>query len=270
MPQADAPSSSRLHPATELLLLASALLVIFGVPSPLVPMTIIVLTLIGVVLSARARVSHWLLAQLILNGPTLLAILLVQAFYAPAREGTVLFELGPAAVAVEGLAIALQLWLRVTALVGVCALFAFGTDSARSFDGMIALRAPLSLAYIVSASLTLVPLTRSRIGEAIDARAARGWDTTALLTRLRLIPGILTGLVITAIAQLDQRHDALVQRGFGKTSRPALARCYPDGRLQRLLRWVVPAASITLVVASVAGWAGLPQMTDLLGELVEG
>lgn len=270
MPPAEQPSRSRLHPATELLLLASALLVIFGIPSPLVPVIIIALTLIGVLMSSRARISHWLLAQLVINAPTLVAILLVQAFYAPAREGTVLFEWGPAAVAVEGLAIALQLWLRVTAMVGVCALFAFGTDSARTFDGMIALRAPLSLAYIISASLTLVPLVRSRISEAFDARAARGWDTTRLRTRLKLLPGILTALVITAITQLDQRHDALVQRGFGMTSRPVLARAYPNGKLQRAVRWVVPLGSLALVVASVAGWVAVPRMTDLLGDLVEG
>ena len=266
----DEVSRSRLHPATELVLLATALLVVFGVPSPLVPVAVILLTLVSVLLSRRTRLTHWLLTQLVLNGPTLLAILIVQAFYAPAREGTVLFELGPAAVAVEGLAIALQLWLRITALVGVCALFAFGSDSARAFDGLIVLRAPLSVAYIVSASLTLVPLVRDRIIEALNARAARGWDTTRLRVRLRLLPGVLTTLVLTAITQLDQRHDALLQRGFGRTSRPAPARTYPDGALQRTIRWVLPVVCIGWVAASVAGWVTVPRMTDLLGDLVEG
>lgn len=256
-----------LHPATELVLLLCGLLLVYGIPSPLVPAAVLLCATAGAAVSARVSFGRWLLALVVLAGPMLVMVTIIQGLFYPGEEVTVLWDAGPAAVTVEGLAVALQLWLRVAAMIAVCALFAFSSDSARVFDGMLRLRLPLNLAYVCSAAMSLIPLLRRRTAEALSARSARGWDTGRLGTRLRLMPGILAGLFTSSLVQLDQRHDTLTQRGFGRSPTTAPLQDHPDGGAQRLLRWGAPALAVALVAASLAGLLPLPSASDLLGGL---
>ncbi len=258
------PRPRGLHPATELILLLSGLLLVYGIPSPLVPAAVLLCAAAGAAVSARAGFGRWLLTLVVLAGPMLVMVTIIQGLFYPGEDVTVLWEAGPAAVTVEGLAVALQLWLRVAAMIGVCALFAFSSDSARVFDGMLRLRLPVSVAYVCSAAMSLIPLLRRRTAEALSARAARGWDTARLGTRLRLMPGILAGLFTSSLVQLDQRHDTLAQRGFGQSPRPAPLQEHPDGGAQRLLRWGAPVMAGALVAASLADLLPLPSASDLL------
>ena len=253
-----------LHPATELVLLASALLLIYGIPSPLVPAVILAAAVVAAGASPRIRFRSWASVFAVLAAPMLLMVGIIQGLFYPGDTLEVLASWGPAALTVEGLSVALQLWLRVAAMIAVCALFAFGSDSARTFDGMIALRAPLGIAYVCATALSLVPLLRAQVSRALEARSARGWDTTRLRTRVRLLPGILGGLVTASLVQLDQRHDTLEQRGFGRAKRPAAVQDHADGAVQRVVRWVAPLISIALVVLSVAGVLHLPTGSALL------
>lgn len=257
----------RLHPATELVLLGCALLLVYGVPSPLIPAAVLLCTVVGAAASGRVRFRSWLLTLVVLAGPMLIMVGIIQGLFYPGEQAQVLAEFGPAAVTVEGLALAIQLWLRVAAMVAVCALFAFGSDPSRAFDGLLALRLPLSLAYVCAAALSLIPLAQHRVRSALAARSARGWDTSRFLVRLRLLTGVLTGLLVSAITQLDQRHDALNQRGFGHALRPTPAQFYPQGAAQSGLRWGAFVGSLALVAASLAGVLPLPSATDLLGAL---
>lgn len=263
-----------LHPATELVLLLCGLLVVFGIPSPLVPAAVLLCAAACAVLSSAVSLRRWLLTVAVLAGPMLIMVGLIQGLFYPGQEVTVLWSAGPAAVTAEGLAVALQLWLRVAAVIAVCALFGFSSDSARVFDAMTRLRLPLSIAYVCSAAMSLIPLLRHRTADALASRSARGWDVTRLCVRLRLLPGILGGLFTSVLVQLDQRHDTLTQRGFGRCPRPAPLQDHHDAGAQRLLRWAAAVLSTGLVAASVAGVLVLPTAGDLLGlmgiELVEG
>lgn len=257
----------RLHPATELVLLGCALLLVYGIPSPLVPAAVLVCAVAGAAVSPRVRFRSWLLTLLVLAGPMLVMVGIIQGLFYPGTDVQVLAEFGPAAVTVEGLALAVQLWLRVAAMIAVCALFAIGSNPSRAFDGLLTLRVPLALAYVCAAALSLIPLAQHRVRAALAARAARGWNTEKLSVRLRLLTGVLTGLLVTAITQLDQRHDALAQRGFGMTPRPSPAQFYPQGAAQHGLRWGAVVGALLLVGTSLAGLLPLPSATDLLGVL---
>ncbi|GAA1112018.1 energy-coupling factor transporter transmembrane component T family protein [Nesterenkonia jeotgali] len=257
----------RLHPATELVLLGCALLLVYGVPSPLIPAAVLLCATAGAGVSPRVRFRRWLLTLVVLAGPMLVMVGIIQGLFYPGEQAEVLAEFGPAAVTVEGLALAIQLWLRVAAMVAVCALFAFGSDPSRAFDGLLRLRVPLSLAYVCAAAMSLIPLAQHQVRAALAARSARGWDTGRLPVRVRLLTGVLTGLLVSAITQLDQRHDALAQRGFGEAPRPTPAQHYPGGAVQRGLRWGAVVGSGLLVGASLAGLLPLPSATDLLGVL---
>ena len=252
-----------LHPATGLVLLLCALVLIYGIASPLVPVTVLLAAAIGAVRSPTGF-GRWAVTLAVLSGPMLVMVGIVQGLFYPGDSATVLGEWGPVSVTVEGVAIALQLWLRVAAMIGVCALFALGTDSARAFDGLRRLRIPLGIAYVCATSMSLVPLVRDRTRQSLAARAARGWDTARLGTRIRLMPGIIGSLLTAALVQLDQRHDTLTQRGFGSTPRPAPLQDRPDPPFERAIRWAAPVCTVALVAGSISGVLPLPGASDII------
>ena len=261
------PASAALHPATELILLVCALVLTYGVPSPLVPVALLVIAAGAAARSPRIRFRRWFATVAVLAVPMLVMVGIIQGLFYPGENLEVLWRWGAAAVTVEGLSVALQLWLRVAAMIAVCALFAFGSDSARTFDGMIRLRLPLGIAYVCATALSLIPVLREQVSRALAARAARGWNTARLRTRVRLMPGIIAGLLSASLVQLDQRHDTLEQRGFGRSTRPAELQDHHDGAAQRLLRWGAPIATALLVGASLAGVLPAPTASEILGVL---
>ncbi|MCI2267017.1 energy-coupling factor transporter transmembrane component T family protein [Sediminivirga luteola] len=251
------------------MLLACAMLLVYGVASPLMPAAVLLLSAAAALCSPRVRLRSWLLGMLVLAGPMLLVVGVVQGLFYPG-PAEVLWSWGPARLTAEGAAVAAQLWLRVAAMVSVCLVFALSADAGRVFDALIVLRLPLGLAYVCAAAVGMVPRLRQRLGDTLAARAARGHDTGRLGVRLRLLGGIAAGLLLSSLTDLDQRHDALVQRGFGTARRPAPWRRYPYGRLQRTLRWALPALSLAVVAASIGGWLPLPAASDLIPALAAG
>ncbi|WP_169251995.1 energy-coupling factor transporter transmembrane component T [Brevibacterium sp. 'Marine'] len=255
----------RLHPATEIVILFSSLLLVFGVPSPVAPMAVIVATVLTVVVSPALRLRSWALGVAVLCLPTLFVLVIVQGFFYPGAEVHVLWEAGPAHLSVEGLSIAIQIWLRVAALIGLCALFGLGTDSARLFDGLRMLRLPDSIAYVCASAIGLIPLIGARTRHVIEARKARGWATQHWRVRMRLLPGIVTGLFTSVLIEVEQRHEVLEQSGLGANSRRVELHDYHTGRGQGLLRLTIAVLAVGLVAASVAGVLPLPDSSQLIG-----
>lgn len=258
-------SGRRWHPATELIVLVCSLLLVFGIPSPVVPIAIIIGTFAAVLISPSVRLQTWLIGLAVLCLPTLFVVTVVQGLFYPGTEVSVLWSLGPAHLSVEGLLIAGQIWLRVTALVALCAFFGLGADSARLFDGLRSLRLPASVAYICASAIGLIPLIRTRTTQIMEARAARGWDVDRWSVRVRLLPRIVTGLFTSVLVEVEGRHDVLEQRGLGASGHPVPLQDHLDGRVQTLLRRGVPVLTIVLVVCSVAGVLPLPTAEALIG-----
>jgi energy-coupling factor transport system permease protein len=237
-----APSGRRLHPATEIVLLLSCLLLVFGIPSPVVPTVIILATLFTVTLSPVVRLRSWAVGVGVLCLPTLL-VLVVQGFFYPGTEVHVLWEAGPAHLSVEGLSIAVQIWLRVSALIGLCALFGLGTDSARLFDGLRRLRMPDSVAYVCASAIGLIPLIGTRTRQVIEARKARGWAADDWSVRLRLLPGIVVGMFTSVLIDVEQRHEVLEHSGLGTSGPGVELQDHRGGKEQALVRILVVVVS---------------------------
>ncbi|WP_166971142.1 energy-coupling factor transporter transmembrane component T family protein [Brevibacterium atlanticum] len=255
----------RLHPATEIVILSAGLLLVFGIPSPVVPIAVIVATVLAVASSPAVRLRSWALGVGVLCLPTLLVLIIVQGLFYPGANAHVLWVAGPAHLSVEGLSIAVQIWLRVTALIGLCALFGLGTDSARLFDGLRRLRLPDSIAYVCASAIGLIPLIGTRTRNVIEARRARGWATGRWRVRMRLMPGIVTGLFTSMLIEVEQRHEVLEQSGLGTQGRTVELHDHHDSRRQGLFRLLIPVLVVGLIACSVAGVLPLPDTVQLIG-----
>ena len=264
----DAPTMTgrRLHPATEIIVLFSGLLLVFGIPSPVVPAGVIVASCCAAGVSTTVSVRSWAVGVAVVCLPTLLVLILVQGFFYPGTEVHVLWQYGPAGLTVEGLSIAAQIWLRVTSLVGLCAVFGLGTDAARLFDGLRRLRLPVGVAYVCASVIGLIPLVVARTRQVIEARKARGWATERWRVRVRLLPGIVVGLFTALLITVEQRHEVLEQSGLGATGTVVELQDHRDGAGQALMRVCVPVLVLGLLGASVAGGLPLPSASQLIGE----
>lgn len=258
-------STRRWHPATEIVVLGCMLLLVFGIPSPAVPILVIGATTIAVVFSPRASAATWLSGVATVCLPTLIVVTIVQGLFYPGEDVRVLWGFGPAQLTIEGLAIAIQIWLRVTALVALCAFFGLGTDSARLFDGLRALRAPASVAYVCASTIGLIPLIRTRTRQILDARASRGWAVDRWSVRIRLVPTIVSTLFTSALVEAEQRHDVLEQRGLGDSHHVVPLQDHSDSAGQRLMRRGGPVLTCIIVVGSLAGVLPLPSAADMIG-----
>ncbi len=255
----------RLHPATEMVILACSLLLVFGVPSPIVPVIILACSLVTVMVSPAVRPRTWAMTVGLLCLPTLVVLIIVQGLFYPGIEVHVLWQVGPARLSVEGLSIAVQIWLRVSSLIGLCVLFGLGTDSARLFDGLRRLRLPPAVAYVCASAIGLIPLIGARTRHIIEARQARGWATDSWRVRIRLLPGIVVGLVTAILLTVDQRHEVLEVSGLDSSPSTVDLQDHTDGTGQRLLRILTPLVTFGLVVASVIGVLPLPGAAQLIG-----
>lgn len=258
-------ATHRLHPATEIIVLACSLLLVFGLPSPVVPVAVIVATFIAALVSPTVALRAWVIGVGVLCLPTLFVLGAVQGLFYPGVEVRVLWEYGPARLTVEGLAIAVQIWLRVSALVSLSAFFGIGNDSARLFDGLRALRLPSSVAYVCASAIGLIPLVRTRTAQIITARSSRGWNVSSWAVRTRLLPGIVTGLFTSVLLEVEQRHDVLEQRGLAESPQVTSLQDHSDGRGQWFLRRGAPVLTGVLIVCSVAGVLPLPTADQLIG-----
>lgn len=255
----------RLHPATELIILACSLLLVFGIPSPIVPVIILTGTVVTTTVSPVVRLRAWAMTVGLLCLPTLVVLIVVQGLFYPGTDVHVLWQAGPARLSVEGLSIAVQIWLRVSALIGLCALFGLGADSARLFDGLRRLRLPSAVAYMCASAIGLIPMIGARTRHIIEARQARGWATDSWRVRIRLLPGIVTGLVTAILLTVDQRHDVLESSGLNSNATATGLQDHTDGTGQGLLRILTPLVTIGLIVASVTGVLPLPGAAQLIG-----
>ena len=255
----------RLHPATELVILACSLLLVFGIPSPIVPFIILTGSIVIVMVSPAVRLRTWLMTVGLLCLPTLVVLIIVQGLFYPGTEVHVLWRAGPARLSVEGLSIAVQIWLRVSSLIGLCALFGLGADSARLFDGLRRLRLPPAVAYVCASAIGLIPLIGARTRHIIEARRARGWATDSWRVRIRLLPGIIVGLVTAILLTVDQRHEVLEVSGLDSSTTAVDLQDHTDGTRQRLLRILAPLVTLGLIVASVTGILPLPGAAQLIG-----
>lgn len=262
---------TRWHPATEIVALGCALLLVFGLASPLVPAALILVTVLAVAAAPAIRFRSWLVAVALICLPTLLFAMVVQGFFYRGADPIILWDAGIAQFTLQGAAIAVQLWLRLTAMVGLCAAFGLGNDSARLFDGLTRLRVPQPIAYVCAAALGLIPLVRTRTVQMLEARSCRGWDTRSWAVRIRLIPTLVPGLFTAVLMGVEQRFDTLTQRGFGAPGqrgagggRPTELQDHPDSAASRAVRWILPLGAVAFIAAVMTGLIPLPSAQQLL------
>ncbi|WP_321392268.1 energy-coupling factor transporter transmembrane component T [uncultured Desulfuromusa sp.] len=240
----------RLNPVTKLVLVLCWLLLSFLAPGFSTPWVLFAVSLLVAVLCRVFRPfsrSLWLVVA-----PLALFLFIVHGLFNP--EGhKVMAQIGPVALKQEGVVFALLMTGRILSAVGAALLFAFSTSPANLMLALMQHGFPASLAYIIGATLQLIPQMRARATSIMAAQQARGLEVSgSLVVRIRALLPMLIPLVLSSLIDVEERAISLEARAFRHHGIKSSLHVVSDPAAERLLRWFV--CMITAVVIASRWW----------------
>lgn len=242
----------RLHPLTKLSL--AGFLLIGGLALPgtwsayaLVALVVFPLAAWGQVLRKLVGAA-WRAAL-----PFAISVFLVQGFFWP--HGTPVIGLGPLSLKREGVIFATVSAGRILAVVSGFLLFAL---TVRPDTLMIALTQrglPGSIAYIIVATIQIVPRFQAKAAAILDAQRSRGLETGGnVIQRARAVLPLVVPLVLSSLVDVEERALAIEARAFNhagpKTSLIEIGEAGWEG----MARWALMFGTIALLGLRV--WSG--------------
>jgi energy-coupling factor transport system permease protein len=243
----------RWHPLTKLALGLSSFLIAFadllpwgGVP--LLPWIGVVLILLLTALDSTATLRTLLRRTLLLLGPILVSIVLVNGFFFPGAED-VLLRLGPLTLKSEGLLFGAVIFARLALVAVTMLLVVLATHPADLTQGLTQIGIPREIAYIILTALQLIPRMQAKAESITNAQRARGLQTEGgLLIRTRALLPLVGPLITSALQDTEERALALEARAFRAPGPKTLWRQLHDTSIQRIARWALLLGSVALFI----------------------
>jgi energy-coupling factor transport system permease protein len=237
----------RLHPLTKLALVGFCL--VLGLFLPGIWLTYAAFGLLILPLAAWAGILPPFLRAVFKTAlPVIVSVFLVQGLFWPG--GTPLFHFGPLSLKQEGLAFAFRSAGRFLMVVSSFLLLTFTT---RPDSLMLALSergAPNSIAYILLATMQIVPRFQTKANTILDAQRSRGLETEgSLRVRARALLPLIQPLLLGSIVDIEERAIALEVRAFGRSGPKTSLIVLHDTPGQKFVRWL-----LLLSMLAVIGW----------------
>ena len=247
--------SGRLHglnPITKLTLTLAVIVAGFLLPG--VWATWLVFGLVVLPLSLWGGIAGPLLrAAARITLPFAISLFIIQGLFFPG--GTPILSLGPVSFKAEGLQFAFVFASRLFLFSSTFVLLLLTTHPGWLMLALTQRGLSSNLAYIVVATLQIVPRFQARAASILDAQRARGLETTgSLARRLRAIVPLVGPLVLGSLVDVEERAIAIEARGFSLRRPKTSLIDIPDSRAERGLRRGLIIAPVVLIVARLAGW----------------
>jgi energy-coupling factor transport system permease protein len=237
----------KLHPLTKIWLVG--FLLIGGLALPGTWSTYILLVVIVFPLALCGKIlkdlvgATWRVAL-----PFAISVFLIQGFLW--TGGTPIYKIGPLSLKREGLAFAVASTGRILVVISSFLWFAFTTRPDILMTSLAQRGLPSSLAYIIVATIQIVPRFRSRAGAIMDAQRARGLETTGtFLQRGRAILPLIVPLILSSLIDVEERALAIEARAFNRPGLKTSLIEIDEASWEPLARWgiILAAAGIVLL-----------------------
>lgn len=242
----------RLNPMTKLVFAVVMVIGAFAISQSWWPGALFLVFVLPMIIAARisGRLGKMLLVFFL---PLLIIIFAVQGLFFPGA-GTTLAAVGPIDVKTGGLLFATETALRVLVLISAFLLLLLTTHPGRLMTAMVERGMAPNIAYVVSATLQIIPTFQSRAQNILQAQRARGLESQGSLRRRlgSLLP--LTGpLILSSLTDVDERSMAMEARAFGVSGRRTSLVEIADSPRQRIVRWLLWAFAVATLVVSALG-----------------
>lgn len=237
-------ATDALNPLTPLA--AAVLLVVasYAGPQPAAPVAACVTALAAAVASGVGR--RVVILVLVIAVPTFALLFLMNAVVAPPDVRPFAERL---TLSYEPTREAARVALRLAAAVAALGWLIAGVPARRLTRALSERGLPSWAAYILVASLDAVPLARRRAAEVIDAQRCRGLRVHGSpATRVRALAPMAAPLIVSLVAETEERALALEARGFVPGRRRTSLDPIPDPRAERTARLAIWLGIVALLV----------------------
>jgi len=135
--------------------------------------------------------------------------------------------------------------LRITTMVASFVWLVAALEPARLVEAMVAAGWSASVAYLLAATLSAVPVLKARAKRIVEAQRCRGLSPRGgIAARLRALRALALPLVLSALHEVDERALALETRGLVPGIHRTPLAPPPDPAVERALRWVLLLACL--------------------------
>jgi len=139
--------------------------------------------------------------------------------------------------------------LRITTMVASFVWLVATLEPARLVEAMIAAGWSASIAYLLAATLSAVPVLKARARRIVEAQRCRGLSPRGgIAARLRALRALALPLVLSALHEVDERALALETRGLVPGIRRTPLATPPDPAVEQAARWALLLACLAALV----------------------
>lgn len=235
----------RLHPLTKLSL--AGFLLVGGLALPGTWGTYALFVFAVLPLAAWGRVlapltaAAWKVAL-----PFAVSVFLVQGLFWPG--GTPVAVVGPLSLKREGVQFAAASVGRILAVVSSFLLFSLTTRPDALMTALTQRGLPGGLAYVIVATIQIVPRFQAKAAAILDAQRARGLETEGgLRQRLRGLLPLVVPLVLSSLVDVEERAMAIEARAFGHPGKKTSWLHVGEAGWEGALRWALVAGMLAMV-----------------------
>lgn len=235
----------RLHPLTKLSLAGFLFVVGLALPGTITPYMVFILAVLP--LAAWGRVARKLFGaawRVVL--PFAVSVFLVQGFFWP--NGTPLLSIGPISLREEGVIFAAASTGRILLVVSCFLLFALATRPDLLMAALTQRGFPGSIAYIVVATVQIVPRFQAKAAAILDAQRSRGLEIEGnLLQRLRALLPLIAPLILGSLVDVEERAMAIEVRAFNHPGPKTSMIVIGEAPWEQIARWILAIGAVAMI-----------------------
>jgi energy-coupling factor transport system permease protein len=179
--------------------------------------------------------------------PTVALLFVIQALFLPG-ESRIIFEISGFEVTELSLRLALRNATRIAVMVSSFTILLLTTHPSELMSDLTRRGLPGQFAYVIIASLQIIPQMQAKAQTIIAAQRSRGLDTQSnFFRKVGAIVPLVGPLVFSSLVEVEERAIAIEARGFTSPRPKTYLKEVPDSASDRAIRGIL----ILLVILSV-------------------
>lgn len=236
-----------LNPLTKLTLVFAAILISYASPWYWTGLTLLgllfLLSFVGRIQREYLRVVFNLLV------PVAGFLFVMQAFFLPGGESEV-WRYWFLSLKTENLWQALQNATRIMVMVSTFILLILTTHPSELMGDLTRRGLPATIAYVITATLQILPQMQAKAATIIDAQRSRGLQTEgSFVRRVSALMPLIGPLVFGSLVEVEERAIAIEARAFMASTPRTSLRELPDTMTDKSIRWLL----VGLVLVALVG-----------------
>ncbi len=240
----------QLNPLTKLTLIFGLILPAFLVPYYWTPHLLLILVVFPLAFLGKVQREYFSAAtRLIL--PAIGFLFVMQALFIPGGQ-TILAEVWFLTLTQESLMFAFANAIRIFVMISAFTLFMLTTHPSELMSDLTQRGLPGQFAYVIIATLQIIPQMQAKANTIIAAQRSRGLDTeSSFVRRVRALVPLVGPLVFGSLVEVEERAIAIEARGFTSRRPKTSLREIMDRPLDKGLRWLLLAVMLASVVSRI-------------------